>query len=92
MDLGLDSLMAVELRTRLATALGLKNQLSATLVFDYPTLDALADHLERDILHLEPTKGVEQSVADPMAPRADELAHLADEEVEAILLKKLQSL
>jgi hypothetical protein len=46
MDLGIDSLMAVQLRGVLGTGLGLAEALPATLMFDHPSIAALADVLD----------------------------------------------
>ncbi|SES41636.1 SDR family NAD(P)-dependent oxidoreductase, partial [Lentzea albida] len=46
-ELGFDSLMSVELRNRLASVSGMR--LPASLVFDYPSVDALADFLIEEV-------------------------------------------
>jgi acyl transferase domain-containing protein/ubiquinone/menaquinone biosynthesis C-methylase UbiE len=104
MELGLDSLMAVELRSRLGRGLALSEPLPATLVFDYPTVDAIAGLLLRltepgaaDALGrpAEPApvaaKAAATAAPAPM-PSSDELDSLSDDEVEARLLARLQSL
>jgi SAM-dependent methyltransferase len=94
MDLGVDSLMAVELRNRLGAGLGLKQKLPATLIFDHPTIAAAARFLERLAL---PDPGPDAPTAAPArheAPNTDvaTIAGLSDDDVEALLLKKLDQL
>ncbi|MBX9638742.1 MAG: type I polyketide synthase, partial [Mycobacteriaceae bacterium] len=52
LDLGTDSLMAVELRNRLLGQFGGALTISATAVFDYPTIRSLAEYLAEQLPEL----------------------------------------
>jgi acyl carrier protein len=87
-EAGLDSLMAVELRNILVRSTGAP--LPATLLFDCPTIDALADYLgplceiESEILVRPPIAGMRD-----FAANANDLEALSDEDAEALLLAEL---
>ena len=54
LELGMDSLMAVELRNRLLGQFGSAFTINATAVFDYPTVESLAEYLAAQMPeHLE---------------------------------------
>jgi NADPH:quinone reductase-like Zn-dependent oxidoreductase/SAM-dependent methyltransferase len=89
-ELGIDSLMAVELRNVLKSDLALDGGLPATLVFDYPTVDGIAHFLARDVLGLE----TPSSAAAPEPATATVLSRvedLSDEEVDRLLGERLGS-
>ena len=63
LDLGTDSLMAVELRNRLFSQFGGAFTISPTAVFDYPTIGALAEFLADQMPELDPQPGKPEFVA-----------------------------
>jgi len=96
MDLGFDSLMAVQLRNQLSTGLGLDRPLPATLMFDYPTIDAIAAYLDDRLSRPErqaeaaATPAHESVAIGPAALDPEAVAAMSDEDVELLLLDRLE--
>lgn len=70
LDLGIDSLAALELRKKLETALGLK--LKSTLILDYPSIAVMARELLVQVQALQPSPVLqEQPAAQGRSPASD---------------------
>jgi acyl carrier protein len=65
LDLGTDSLMAVELRNRLFGQFGGAFTISPTAIFDYPTIGSLAEYLADQMPKLDAQAGEAESVGEP---------------------------
>ena len=80
--------MSVELRNALASSL--RCSLSATLVYDYPTIESLSHYLAKDVLRLE--LGDDASPPESMAAENEDLRMLqeiSESEAESLLLAEL---
>jgi acyl transferase domain-containing protein len=85
-DLGLNSLLSLELRNRLETSLGII--LPATLVWNYPTVAALAAHLEERLELAAPAvapEAAELAEAPELERLLTEIQGLSDDEVHRLL-------
>ena len=72
-ELGMDSLMAVELRNRINRAFGGEYTASSTVVFDYPDIEALAGFLASEIGGSpDASAAVAEAPAAPVLPSADD--------------------
>lgn len=90
-NMGIDSLMTLELRNRLESSL--KLTLPATLVFNYPTVAALTGHLaEKMGVPLHAPKAEAQPEVASQSSAVDELENLSRDEVSALLAEELDSL
>jgi malonyl CoA-acyl carrier protein transacylase len=90
-EMGMDSLMAMELKRRLESSLGCS--LASTLTFDYPNIDALVDHILTNVLALNgkthSTEWLRSQTAEQVLSTVEDLS---DEEALILLEEKLQML
>lgn len=88
-DLGMDSLMAVELKTRLEKSFG--KSLPTTLVFELPNIQTLAEHLGSEILAWDTADS--PSSTDPQEEERSaaiaSIEQLSEAEVEASIAERL---
>jgi NAD(P)-dependent dehydrogenase (short-subunit alcohol dehydrogenase family)/acyl carrier protein len=86
---GMDSLMALDLADRLGRSLG--KALPPTLIFDYPTAATLVTHL-LELLGMTQTPAASPGLPTEPIPRTTrDLTQLSEDELEALLLEKIQS-
>src|SRR5690606_32596525 len=79
-ELGLDSMMAVELRGQIYSATGC--DCPASLLFDYPTIERLAAHLGDLLLDVRPSAPID---------RADDLDNLSEAQLATLLAGELDA-
>jgi hypothetical protein len=90
-DLGMDSLLAVELKNRIVEGLGLS--LLPTLAFDHPNIHSLADFLLRELgwetgeIQAQPLRAMHQAAA-----ASSQIAQLPEDEIEASIADRLERL
>jgi hypothetical protein len=88
--MGMDSLLAVELKNRLAQGLALS--LLSTLAFDHPNIQNLTDFLLRELgweteeIHTQPLRVMDQAAASSKIPQ------LREDEIEASIANRLERL
>jgi len=94
-ELGLDSLMAVELRNLLGAGLHLKRALPATLVFDYPTVPAITTYLARELdlpadsRQPEPAAVLPEIEGTGLLTTLSQVEDLSDEEVDRLFAQQM---
>jgi acyl carrier protein len=90
-DLGLDSLLAVRLANALSATLGVL--FSSTLLFDYPTIDSLVDHIGEKVLPVENDSVDAAPLATESQRASGHNVHgLSEADAASLLLEELESI
>jgi acyl transferase domain-containing protein/NADPH:quinone reductase-like Zn-dependent oxidoreductase/SAM-dependent methyltransferase/short-subunit dehydrogenase/acyl carrier protein len=91
-EIGLDSLMAIELRNLLGSGLALERPLPATLVFECPTVQALAEYVETELPFADvlPRDGVAAVSVNQPPTVLSAIEELSDEEVDRLFARRVE--
>jgi acyl transferase domain-containing protein len=93
-DLGMDSLIALELKSRLAKELGLGENVSATVAFDAGTVGELSRQMMELVFSSAAPVEVAAAREEPSRPAAtlsiDDISEMSDEQVELLLSARLE--
>ncbi len=80
-DLGMDSLMTVELRNRLETSLGIS--IPSTVIFEYPTIADLAEYLVGEVFNVE-TLYITSQTSQHTTSQTSQTSQMSDGETQKI--------
>lgn len=93
-DLGMDSIMAMDLKNHLETGLG--RAFPSTLAFEHPTIDALARYLSKEVFATLFDEGSRATTPEPTPDtddtRLEELDELSEDQVAALLADRLDAI
>ncbi len=88
-DLGLDSLMALELRNLLGRGLRLHRSMPATLLYDYPTIAELAEYMAKEVLGWQGAESQHSPSPDiGLSGVIERIEDLSDAEVDRLFAEK----
>ncbi|HET8683329.1 MAG TPA: SDR family NAD(P)-dependent oxidoreductase, partial [Micromonosporaceae bacterium] len=87
-DMGMDSLMALELKNRVQAAFG--HELPSTLLFNYPTIEAVAKYLQETVLAGEQATAQPEH-SDHLESLLGSLEQLSDEEIDRLFADRSAS-
>jgi len=90
-EMGMDSLMALELKNRLEVSLG--RCIPATVAFEFPTIEAIANYLVREVLpmdqHVLSESDPGNGNAHETVSALEKIQQLSEEEVERLFDERI---
>ena len=92
-EMGMDSLMAIELKNRLEAGLG--SDLPSTLAFEYPTIESLSQYIKSQVLGWDYPMADDSELLpseDERVKALSEVEQLAEDDVEASIAQRLAEL